>query len=274
MSGLSAEQIEQYHRDGFVSPIDVYTSSEIAEIRAAYEAAEQAHPDQLHPTNRNNAHLVVPVLDEVARHPTVLDCVRSLIGPDIVLWGSVMFIKEPSSTGYVSWHQDGRYMGLDPLDFATPWIALTDSTISNGCMAMIPGSQRQPLLDHRDTFDEENILTRGQNVDGVDAAAAVNLELRAGQMSIHHPRTIHGSQPNPSNQRRIGFALQSYIAAHVRQLRGDAYAADVGAGVPSPYQSVPPPTGLCVPSEVARRDVINHNYADILYDGAEQRRSY
>ncbi len=187
------------------------------------EQVERKFPGALAGRNRNNAHLVFRCMDEIAFNRTILDIVEDLIGPNILLWGSVLFIKEPETEAHVSWHQDAAYMGLEPHDFVTPWLALSPSNPKSGCLRVIPASHHAPLRQHRDTFAQHNILTRGQTVE-VDETRAVDLVLRPGQASCHHPRIIHGSKPNSSQQRRIGVALQSCIAPHVRQTRGDSYA--------------------------------------------------
>jgi len=217
---LSKQQIEHYRECGFVSPIDVMSADEADRYRQKLEAAEAKYPDAIHSENRNNAHLAFSFLDEIVHHPVIVGAVEDLIGPNIALWGTVLFIKEPASAGYVSWHQDGTYMGMNQNDFVTPWLALTPSHLGNGCMSMIPGSHHQHIVSHEDTYGEDNILTRGQRVNDVDESKAVHLILEPGQMSVHHCELIHGSQPNKSDERRIGFALQSYARHDVVQTIG------------------------------------------------------
>ena len=102
----------------------------------------------------------------------------------------------------------------------TAWVAFTDSTAANGAMRVMPGTHTLDQVPHRDTFRPENLLSRGQEITvDVDESQAVMLDLRAGEMSLHHVRLIHGSDPNPSDDRRIGFAIR-YIPTSVRQLAG------------------------------------------------------
>ena len=85
--------------------------------------------------------------------------------------------------------------------------ALTDSVVGNGCMRVVPGSHQRPILPHRDTYAPDNRLSRGQEIEvDVDERDAVDVVLRAGEMSLHHVNIIHGSNPNPSDGSRIGFA--------------------------------------------------------------------
>jgi len=221
---LTEEQVKHYHEFGYCSPVDVLSETEAANVRQHLEEAERKYPEALNPTHRNNAHLAFCFLDEIAHHEIILNAVEDLIGPDILLYGSVLFIKEAWSPGFVSWHQDATYMGLVPHDFVTPWLALTPSNLESGCMKVIPGSHSGGILRHQDTFGEDNILTRGQQIPDVDEDQAVNIELRPGQMSLHHAQVIHGSMPNPSDRRRIGVALQAYMPPHVRQTIGENYA--------------------------------------------------
>ena len=117
---LTEQQIEQYHDDGFVGPIRVMSEDEALTVKAKIEEAEKAFPEEFNPENRNNLHLTFLVLDELAHNSVVVDAVEDLIGPDISLWSSVMFIKDPSTDHFVSWHQDATYMGMNNSDFLTP----------------------------------------------------------------------------------------------------------------------------------------------------------
>ncbi|MEM7294178.1 MAG: phytanoyl-CoA dioxygenase family protein, partial [Pseudomonadota bacterium] len=203
------------------------------------------------------------------------DAVQDLIGDNIGLWGSVLFIKEPESRGYVSWHQDATYMGIEPHNFVTAWIALTPSNLTNGCMSMIPGSHRDAIRKHEDTFDENNILTRGQAVQDVDESTAVDLILRPGQMSLHHCRTVHGSRPNTSEDRRIGYVLQGYMPAESRQVLGENYWLQArGENPRGEATMLHRPTHDMDPKGIESRRLANENWADILYRGADKKRAY
>lgn len=272
---LSAAQIARYHRDGFLAPVDVISAAEAERYRRALEAAEERWPSALSGARRNNAHLTFTFLDELVHHSRILDAVEDLIGPDILAYGSVLFIKEPGSPGFVSWHQDATYMGLEPHEGVTAWLALTPSTRENGCMSMLPGSHEGALRRHVDTYGEANILTRGQTIEGVDEAAAVDLVLKPGEASFHHLRTIHASQPNLSDDRRIGFAIQSYIQPEARQTKGRSFA-QVARGTDGygHFELAPRPVSDMGPASVALRDHVNELWSDILYAGAARRRDY
>ena len=177
---LTKLQIEQYHDEGFISPIRVISEQEALSIKDELEQVEKEFPEEINSESRNNLHLSFAFLDALAHNKIIVDAIEDLIGPDISLWASVMFIKEPSSKQYVSWHQDATYMGLDSLDFPTPWIALSPSNIETGCMTMIAGSHKTKIQNHEDTFAENNILTRGQVIQDVDESKAVYLILQPG----------------------------------------------------------------------------------------------
>jgi len=272
---LTDRQIAQYHDDGFLSPIDVMREDEAITYRERFEVAEQKYPEHAHAEKRNNAHLSYKCLDELAHHSIILDAVEDLIGPDISLWATVLFIKEPQTFHYVSWHQDATYMGMNKNDFVTPWLALSPSNLETGCMSMIPGSHKNHIRPHDDTFAEDNNLTRGQVVRDVDESQAVNLILRPGQMSLHHAEIIHGSRQNKSQSRRIGFAMQSYMAPEIDQVAGKNLWLDVrGENPRDNSQSLNRPQFDLDPIALADRELADDNLADILYRGAKQKRGY
>ena len=273
---LTKEQVEQFHENGFISPIRVMPEAEALLIKEQIEEVEQSFPDEINSESRNNLHLSFSFLDDLAHHSVVVDAIEDLIGPDIALWASVMFSKDSSSNHYVSWHQDATYMGMNSYDFPTPWIALTPSTVETGCMSMIPGSHKKNIRKHEDTFDEYNILTRGQVIQGVDESKAVDLILKPGEMSIHHGAIIHGSKPNKSNQRRIGFALQSYMSPNVVQLVGRNMWMHVRGEQrqDSDYVALCRPQYNMDPQGVFQRRMANENLSNILYKGSKITRKY
>jgi ectoine hydroxylase-related dioxygenase (phytanoyl-CoA dioxygenase family) len=167
-------------------------------------------------------------------------------------------------------------MGMNSNDFLTPWIALTPSNIETGCMAMIPGSHKQNIHRHEDTFSENNILTRGQVVKDVDESKAVNLILKPGEISIHHGAVIHGSKPNKSKQRRIGFALQAYMPPSVKQLIGKNIWMHVRGKQRQDLDRVAlkRPQYDMDSSSVLQRKLVNENYSNILYNGSKTKRKY
>jgi len=273
---LTENQIEQYHNEGFISPIRVLSEADALSIKSQLEEVEAQFPEEINAESRNNLHLSFEFLDALVHNPIIVDAMEDLIGPDIALWATVMFIKEPSSKHFVSWHQDATYMGMDDVNFPTPWIALSPSNLETGCMTMISGSHKQEIRKHEDTFEEHNILTRGQVIHEVDESKGVDLILKPGEMSIHHGAIIHGSKPNKSQQRRIGFSLQSYMPPSIKQVvgrniwthvRGKQRQDRNGLSLDRPKYNMDPVT-------VSQRKIANENLSEILYKGAKKKRNY
>jgi non-heme Fe2+,alpha-ketoglutarate-dependent halogenase len=214
MSPLSADAVRQFNDMGYYAPIRALTTSEAADLRNRLETFETSNRG-LTAGLRNKPHLLLTWLDGLVRHPGVLDAVEQLIGPNILVWGSSFFIKEPQNPSFVSWHQDSTYWGLEPADIVTAWVALSESIHENGAMRVIPGSHKLDQAPHCDTFAADNLLSRGQEIMvEVNESKAVELPLQPGEMSLHHVRLIHGSEPNPSTKRRIGFAIR-YVPTYV-----------------------------------------------------------
>ena len=216
---LSGVQVAAYERDGYLFPVPVMSAGEARAYRDHLEAYEAATGAPIEGNLRHKVHLLFTWANDLVRHPRILDAVEDLIGPDILCWGTNFFNKEAGDLGFVSWHQDSTYWGLEPPDVVSAWFAFTDSTVENGAMKFLPGSHLWEQMAHRDTFHEHNLLTRGQEIAiAVDEKAAVDVPVRAGEMSLHHVRLTHGSAPNESADRRIALAIR-YIPPHVRQLK-------------------------------------------------------
>jgi len=216
-----------FERDGYVCPVPVLMPAETAGFRACYDDFAARHRERLQalPPNQrwqinSDTHFAFEWVDRLTRHPAILDAVERVLGPDLLAWNSVWFVKMPGDPTYISWHQDGAYWGLEPMEVLTAWIALGPATRANGCMRVLPGSHRGPALKQRDTFAPDNALSRGQEIEvAVDEAQAVDLALEPGQMSMHHLWIVHGSDPNRSAVPRVGLAIR-YVAAQVRQRDG------------------------------------------------------
>jgi len=216
---LTPEQVAAFHRDGCVFPFRVLGPEQAAHYRRCLERHEAIAGEPLQSNLRHKTHLLFTWADELVHNGAILDAVSDVIGPDILCWTTTFFIKERSSPGFVSWHQDSTYWGLDPDDVVTAWVAFTDATPENGYMQFIPGTHKVEQLPHLDTFHRDNLLSRGQEIAvEVDKSKAVGIGLKAGEMSIHHIKLVHGSEPNRSNDRRIGFAIR-YIPTYVRQTK-------------------------------------------------------
>jgi non-heme Fe2+,alpha-ketoglutarate-dependent halogenase len=265
---LTEAQIAQYEADGYLAPIRVMEEGEALALRHKLEAVEAEMGGPLRGDLRHKTHLLFPFLADLVRHPKILDAIEDVLGADILCWSSNFFIKEAADPAFVSWHQDSTYWGLSSPDVATAWVALTPSNEANGAMAVMPGSHKLDQMPHRDTFHRHNLLTRGQEIAvEVDEAKAVPLNLRPGEMSLHHVRLVHGSAPNPSFDRRIGFAIR-YIPAHLRQLEGEDSATLVrGEDRFHHFEHEPRPKIDMDPELLALHRLIAVRNARILYRG-------
>ncbi len=216
---LTTDEIARYRNDGFHFPVRVMSSEDAGAYRRRLEDHERATGAPIAGNMRHKVHLLFTWANDLARHPAILDAVEDLIGPDILCWSSTFFIKEARSPSFVSWHQDATYWGLSTDEVVTAWVAFADAPVESGAMRFWPGSHLRKQLEHRDTFDENNLLSRGQEIAvDVPEGAGVDVPLRAGEMSLHHVLLAHASGPNSTGDRRIGFALR-YIPPHVRQLK-------------------------------------------------------
>ena len=267
---LSAEAVAAYERDGFCFPIQAISVAEARSIRADAEAAEQHFAEQGERL-RHRPHLLVTALDCLIRNDTVLDAVEDLIGPNILCWTSLFFTKDAHDPAFVSWHQDSTYWGLSTAEVVTAWIALSPSTVESGAMRFAPRTHKLDQISHRDTFNEHNMLTRGQIVEHeVDEDEAVDVVLQPGEASLHHVRLIHGSGPNRSDDRRIGFAVR-YIPTHVRNVVGRDYAALVrGVDAYGHFDTERRPERDLEPEALAAYEAANASHNAVLYAGAAQ----
>jgi chlorinating enzyme len=228
---LNAAQVEAFNRNGYHFPLRVLTEQEAAGYRRRLEAFEAEHGLIMKTMYRNKPHLVFKWADELIRHPKIVDAVEDLLGPDLLVWGSSFFIKEPHDPAYISWHQDSTYWGLSHPDIVTAWVAFSVSEVPNGAMRVVPGSHLKDQLPHKDTFAQNNLLTRGQEVQvEVDDRAVVDITLQPGEMSLHHVRIVHGSEPNHADYRRIGYAIR-YVPTYVKQIAGPKDYATLVRGV-------------------------------------------
>jgi non-haem Fe2+, alpha-ketoglutarate-dependent halogenase len=219
MTILTDQQVKQYNDKGYIAPINALSKQEAHTAREEIELIEKQMPNEIDKSGRYNVHLISPKLDEIVHNSKILDAVESIIGKNILVCSTTLFIKNAKQQGFVSYHQDAKYIGLEPHNWVSAWVAITDSYEENGCMRMWPGSHLE-VKDHIEKFDKGNLLTRGQTVEGVPEDKIKPVELKAGQVSLHHPRIVHGSGINKSNDRRIGFIIQSYIGTNVKQTLG------------------------------------------------------
>ncbi len=210
---LTQAQIDSLEKDGFVAPIPVFSVDEANVYRAALEQYESSVDDRpveevLRILSRFKPHLLFTWLDRICHEPTLLDAIEDLIGPDILIYSTAFFTKNARDGAYVPWHQDTTYAAFDGGKHARAWVALTESHPENGCMRVIRGSHREQLPHEEEPENPNNILFRKEKIVGaIDESQAVDLILKPGEMSVHDYGVVHGSNPNESDDRRIGFAI-------------------------------------------------------------------
>ncbi len=216
MSGkLSQSDLERARRDGSIFPLRIMTPDQAESYRRVYEETEARQGRDVPETLSVKPHLLFRWLFELGTTPALLDAIEDLIGQNILMTTSAIWAKHARDPRLVTWHQDSAYFGYDPLEVWGAWIALTDSNANNGCLRYLPGSHTKPELPHEETWDAENMLSRGQRIIGIDDSDAVNVELEPGECTIHHFRLAHSSEPNRSDRRRIGI-LFVFCPPHVR----------------------------------------------------------
>lgn len=214
---LNAQQVASYHREGWLVPDYRLEPGLLGELQQALDQLIRDNPG-VRPEKLVSAHVQGDNGEgvkgsrrflELAMHPPIVDLVQDLIGPDIVLWGCHVFCKPPLQGYPTPWHQDGHYWPIRPLATCTVWVALEPSTRANGCLRVIPRSHQNHTLHPHLHEDRQDLTLQQRMADGTfDEKEAVDIELQAGQMSMHDVYMIHGAQANTSQQRRTGVALR------------------------------------------------------------------
>jgi hypothetical protein len=237
MARLHDDEIARYRREGWVVPRFRLPPARVAAMVEALEILLRQNPG-VRPEKLVSAHIEGDngegvrgsrAFLDLARDPEIVELVSGVLGEDVILWGCHVFCK-PAVEGYETpWHQDGHYWPIRPLANCTVWVALEPSTIENGCLRVIPRSHAEQRL-YQHLHEDRTDLTLNQRLAHVDEAAAVDIELQPGEMSLHDVYMIHGARPNTSARRRTGAALRYMPATSVfdRSLR----PVDGQSGVP------------------------------------------
>jgi phytanoyl-CoA hydroxylase len=210
-----AQAKEQYDRDGYAVFRGVLDADLIREssnhIDWLLRKNPGVRPEQLHHTLMANDPFWVRLVSD----DRLLDIAELFVGPNIALFASHYLSKPPYDGQPVLWHQDGSYWPLEPMEVVTLWLAIDDSTPENGCMRVIPGTQTMQLQQLRQRTDVANVLGSEMDPTLVDESKAVDVILKAGDVSVHHPNIIHGSNANRSPRRRAGLTIR-YIPTSTR----------------------------------------------------------
>ncbi|PSC70320.1 phytanoyl-dioxygenase [Micractinium conductrix] len=203
---------------GFAGPLRVLSADEAAAAAVRYDRYAAALGGGVSGDYRFKSHLLLPWVWQLAAHPRLVAAVSQALGGcrNLLCWSADWFLKQPGDGAFTGWHQDSTYVGLDPPDVVTAWLALTPSGPDNGCLHFAPGTHWQQL-PHVDTFAEGNLLLKGQTIPELAGIEGECIPLAPGEATLHHIRLAHRSGPAaPGSHRRLGLALR-YMAAHVRQ---------------------------------------------------------
>ncbi len=219
MKALTQVQVDAFRRDGFLFPVAALTPDEVATCLAGLQRLETELGSPVADADvkwRSHAYAHSPWFNDLIRHPRILDAIEDVIGPDILVWTSTFFIKEPHSPTFAAWHQDGTYFGLEPQEQVCAWVALTDATAEAGCMEMLSSGGAPRQLHHAALGLAHSINRAGQTImEAFDDTNPVAMALPAGSFSLHHELAVHRSAPNRAAHRRVGIGL-NYMPTHVR----------------------------------------------------------
>jgi non-heme Fe2+,alpha-ketoglutarate-dependent halogenase len=235
MKALSEDQVKKWRRDGFLSPFPLLDAAELQVCRDGLRRFEAWLGGPVNSAAemkwRSVPYLLMPWAARLARDPRILDVVEDLLGPDLLIYTSTFFIKEPHSPTIAAWHQDSTYYGLEPKEEITVWIALTEANEAAGCMESL-SFQGQPRQLRHVSHVVENSVNRASQVivEPMDDSNPVAMALAAGSFSIHRGLCAHRSGPNGADHRRIGLGL-NYIPTHVRPAGSVKSAAMLVRGV-------------------------------------------
>jgi len=231
---LTPEQVDHYNTKGYLFPIRAMSEADATTATAKVEEFEAEYECEAQQRLVFKAHLPFRWLNDIVRHPGILDAVEDVLGPNLLCWGTGFFQKNARDPRFVSWHQDSYYYGLDPSETCTAWLAFTPSNLKSGCVRVIPGSHRgDKSLSFASEPDKDNLLIRGQTIKDVEVDKAVPMVLQPGEFSLHHEAIVHGSDPNNSDHRRIGLSIH-YISPDVKRVgynKGDLPSASLVRGV-------------------------------------------
>ena len=208
-ASLSPGAVEHYQNDGILFPVPLLSAAEVVEYGNALESLA-AFCGEGYRRRYDCLHQYFPWAYRLATSDKLLNIVESLIGSDIVIDATLVFYKPPHDTAYSSWHQDSVYSGWHLTPSVSAWIALTTSERRNGCMRVIPRSHKDGVLEHDTILGDPDLMNRrGERIrNDVDESQAVDVVLQPGEMSLHHPNIVHGSDANGSDSPRIGFIVR------------------------------------------------------------------
>ena len=256
---LTEAQVKTFYDEGYCGPVAVVSPETMKACRDRLESFEREHPD-LRKKLYQGPNLLFSWLYDLTREPRLAGIASDLLGANVFCSTTAFRIKEPGDEAYIAWHQDGFYVDYKPI-WATSILAFTDQTPLHGCVQVVPGSHKWGLLDHEETYDGKNILTRGQRITTpFDTTKAIHLQPKAGELVVFHHLTIHGSQPNRSQERRINFLIDLLPTNAKREGSRESATLIAGVDMHNHFDHEPrPPEDLNAAIERQRQVLINRN---------------
>lgn len=260
-------QVKQFHERGYVGPVTVMPPEEMAGLLARLERFERQHPDQVGKLYQGPHHLFTWLYDAVL-HPRFAAAASDLLGAAVLCPTTAFRIKEPGAGTYIGWHQDAFYVTYKPI-WMTCLLHFTEQTVENGCVHVIPGSNAWGVLAHEESEDPKNILTRRQRiVEPIDESLAIPIAAKAGQVTIFHHRTVHGSHPNRSSERRINFLIDVVPANARRAGRRESAILLCGSDTFRHFDHEPRPEDDFGPAALKRHREVLENRNEKSYAGS------
>jgi hypothetical protein len=221
---LSQDEIRRYHAEGFLVPSYRLPAARVARLRTATDRLIAERPELVDhpiigphlPGGGMHGLYTDSTFRDIATHPEVLDVIEQLIGPDLILWNALLFYKRAEAGPKVPWHRDGFGYPIEPIATTSIWIAVTESSVDNGCLRFIPGSHRTTDPGVHDSTPKDGEMFSGSlDPATFDECAAVDAALEPGQFVIFDVYTIHGSQPNTGARPRAGYTCRYMPATSI-----------------------------------------------------------
>lgn len=224
---LTDEQIQSFHRDGFLTGVQILNDDQVEALRTELTGLmEPSHPShqffhEYHSNESSNPDTILfhalgawrtgPAFHDVLWSPAFLVAASQLLDGAVRFWHDQLFCKPAHHGGVVAWHQDYSYWTrTQPMQHLTCWIALDDSTVDNGCLYYVPGSHNWQLLPITGLAGDMNEIMTVLNDEQKQAFRPVPIEIKRGQCSFHHPLTVHGSYENRSDRPRRATLINAF----------------------------------------------------------------
>lgn len=267
---LTEDQVRRFEEEGYLAPLPLLAPNEAASLYARLEDLERQHPDYIGKLDFK-ANLVADWIDRLSRDARMLDVMEDLLGPDLLHWNTTFRIKAADGKAHAGWHQDTMYIRIRPI-MITAWLALTPATRDSGCVTVIPGSHKWPLLAHAESVDPDSILSRAQNItEDFDTSGAVDLVLAPGEFGLFNHGIVHGSGANVSGGRRVAMLFDYLPASGINDRRRDSAMLVRGRDQHGNFDLEAPPKGAFGPAELAAQERALDIQTQVTYENSRHR---